>query len=121
MVLHSGKLRERIAIKKPVRTRNPSGGYQTTYATVLTTYAEVVEKTASADLIASQENVNNLVEFNIRHREDVDLKNGYRIEWRGFVFTLNRFKVDMLRTKITIIANSEIETTSRNEPNEPTT
>lgn len=121
MVLRAGRLRELITIKKPVRTRNDSGGYQTTYVTVLETFAEVVEKSVSADLIASQENVDALIEFNIRHREDVDLNNGYHIYWRGFKFILNRFKVDMLRTKITIIANSDIETTSRNEPNEATT
>lgn len=113
MVLNAGKLRESVTIKKPERTLNQSGGYTTEYVQVMKTFASVREIQPSADVIASQENVISLTEFIIRYRPDHNLKNGYRIEWRGFNFTLNRFKVDPARTAIIITANSEIEETKR--------
>src|SRR5699024_7085189 len=113
MVLEAGELREWITIQKPQRTPNGSGGYETVYVDVLTTYAKAEEKSADANIIASQENIDNLVEFTLRYRSDVYIKNGYRLVWRNNNFKVNRFKVDRLRTTITITVKSEIETTER--------
>jgi|SRR5690554_4682422 len=113
MVLNAGELRELVTIKKPERTQNQSGGYSTKYVDVIETYAKVTEIQPSADVIVSQENTNNLVEIIIRYRPDHNLKIGYKIEWRDFTFTLNRFKVDPARVGITITATSEIEQTER--------
>lgn len=112
-ILSAGELREIIKIQRPQRTPNGSGGWETTYVDVIAkTYAKVTQKQASADVIASQENVNALVEFQLRHRPE-NILNGDRIVWRDFNFTVNRIVVDPLRTSITITANSEIETTER--------
>lgn len=113
MVLNAGKLRELVTIERPERTSNQSGGYSTKYVKVLSTYASVREIQPSADVIASQENTISLTEFIIRYRPEYNLKIGYRIVWRDFNFTLNRFKVDPARTTIIITANSEIEETER--------
>lgn len=113
MVLNAGRLRELVLIKKPERISNQSGGYSTEYVEVMRTFASVREVQPSADIIASQENVISLTEFIIRYRPDHNLEIGYRIEWRDFNFTLNRFKVDPARTVIIITANSEIEETKR--------
>lgn len=114
MVLHSGKLREQIAIKKPERTPNGSGGFTTEYVDVIPmTYAKVTEITPSADVIASQQDLKTLVEFKMRYRP-TDIKIGYRIIWREFIFTVaSSMKVDPLRTTITITAVSEMETSNR--------
>lgn len=82
---------------------------------ILKTYASVEEVTPSADVIASQEDTNSIVRFVIRYRPDINLKTGDRIYWRGFSFQFNNFKVNPLRTQITITAIAEIEETARYE------
>lgn len=112
--MKAGELRELITVQKPTRVQNPSGGYSTEYTDILKgTYAKVTEVSASSEIIASQEDITSLVEFVIRYRP-TEIKIGYRILWRDFIFTVaKQMKVDFLRTAITITAKSEIETTLR--------
>lgn len=113
-MISAGELREIIAIQKPERTPNGSGGYDTVYIDVIPkTYAKVVEKRSNSDLVADQDNIKNYVHFRIRYRPLNFLKLGYRVIWRGFVFTINNIKVDPLRTEINIFASIEIETSER--------
>lgn len=120
MALNAGELREIIKIQRPVRVSNGSGGYETTYEDVIAkTYASVKEVAPSADVIASQQDLKTLVEFKLRYRP-TNIKIGYRIIWRDFIFTVaSSMKVDPLRTAITITAVSEIEESNRT--NEATT
>lgn len=119
MALNAGELRELITIKRPERTQNDTGGIETTYKTLIAqTYASVKELTASADVIASQENLKTLVEIKMRYRP-TNIKIGDLIEWRGFNFVVAKsMKVDYLRTTITITAVSEMETTKRTSETE---
>ena len=113
-MINAGDLREIIKIQEPQRVSNGSGGYTTTYIDVIPkTYAMVVEERSNPKEIANQENINNYIHFKIRYRPIDFIKLGYRIVWRGFNFTINNIKIDVMRTEIDIFVNSEIETSAR--------
>lgn len=112
-MIASGLLREKITFQEPSRTPNGSGGFTTTYADALDTFAKVEEIKSNPDLIAGQENVKQLVKFTIRFRPVINIENGFRAVWRGFNFIVNNIKVDHLRTTIEILAFSEMETSLR--------
>lgn len=113
MAIASGRLREKIKFQKPTKVSNGSGGFDTTWADVLNTFAAVEEVSSNPYLIAQQENIDQLVRITIRYRPIVPLQNGYRAVWRGFNFIVNNIKVDPLRTKIEILVHSEMETSMR--------
>lgn len=116
-MIPSGTLREIIKIQHPERVLIPDtgGDYDTEYVDLLPkTYAKVIEISPSNEIIASQQNLKELVEFIIRYRQDVNIQIGDRIVWREFNFTVaSSMKVDPLRTRITITAVSEIEESNR--------
>lgn len=112
-MIPSGVLREKILFQQPVRVPNGSGGYDTTYSDVLETFAKVEEVKSNPDLIAGQENIDQLVNITMRYRPVIPIYNGYRAVWRGFNFTVDNIKVDPLRTKIEIMVHSEMETSNR--------
>lgn len=112
-MLRAGELREKIIVQRPVRVQDNTGGFDTTYTTLLNTFAKVVEERSNPDLVANQENISNYVHFKIRYRPIVPLKIADRLVWRGFNFTVNNIKVDPLRTSIDIYVNQEMETSER--------
>lgn len=112
-MIASGLLREKITFQEALRISNGSGGFETTYIDVISTFAKVEEVRSNPDLIASQENVKQLVKFIIRYRPVINIENGFRAVWRGFNFSVNNIKVDHLRTTIEILAFSEMETSIR--------
>lgn len=113
-MISAGKLREIIKIQRPERVSNGSGGFDTVYNDLISrTYAQVVEQRSNPELVANQENIVNYVRFRIRYRPVIYIKNGDRLVWRGFNFTVNNSKVDPMRTQIEIFVNSEMETTQR--------
>lgn len=114
-MIPAGLLRERIKIERSVKTENPAGGWSTEWVKVHDTLAQVAEKKPSLDVIAQQENISTFIEIKIRFNPNVNIKIGDRIEWRGFYFTSMKPLVDFLRTTITILAFSEIETTDRSD------
>lgn len=113
MALLAGELREKIIVQRPVRVQDDTGGFDTTYTTLLNTFAKVVEERSNPDLVANQENISNYVHFKIRYRPTVPLKIADRLVWRGFNFTVNNIKVDPLRTSIDIYVNQQMETSER--------
>lgn len=114
-MIAAGKLDQHITFQEAVRTPNGSGGFDTTYATVLETFASVRELRSDPTLIAQQEDIKQVVEVIIRYRPDIPIVNGNRAVWRGFNFTVNNMRVDPRRTSITMLLTSEIETSSRTE------
>lgn len=112
-MLKAGELREKIIVQRPVRVQDNTGGFDTTYTTLLNTFAKVVEERSNPDLVANQENISNYVHFKIRYRPIVPLKIADRLVWRGFNFTVNNIKVDPLRTSIDIYVNQQMETSER--------
>lgn len=114
MALTAGELREKLAFSRVyARIPNGSGGFETLYATLLNTFAKVVEENSNPQLIAGQENIVNYVHFVIRYRADNPIRIADRMMWRNNFFTVNNIKVDPLRTQIDIYCNSEIETSER--------
>lgn len=115
MGLRAGELREQIIISSPVRTKNDSGGSATVFAQKLVTRAAVKELKSDPNLLASQEDIIQLVSFRIRYRPVIDILNGDQLTWRGNEFTVNSIKVDHLRIEIEIICRSEINTSNRSQ------
>jgi len=113
-MISAGELKDKIVIERPENVSNGSGGFETVYTPILNTFARVREKQPSTDLIASQQNIYNVVEFLMRYRPQTFIKIGDRVTWRGFTFTVaNSMIVDALRTSITILATAEMETSER--------
>lgn len=106
-MLPSGNLRERISFKRPIRTKNSSGGYDTTYdVPYLQTYSKVDQLKASNDLIASKANLIQPFVFTIRYRLDHTIQIADIIEHRGLEFEILSFENDTFRTWITITART---------------
>lgn len=108
-------LREKVIFRRNTTTQNSTTG---DLENTLVTYyqpkgANVKELSPSVDVIAQQQNINMLIEVQIRYNPEVIILNGDKIEWRGFTFNALAPKVDPFRTWITIKAFSEIETTDR--------
>jgi SPP1 family predicted phage head-tail adaptor len=116
MALKAGKLREVLVIETPERTKTDSGGAITTYVPKYTVRAAVNEIRSDPTLIASQEDIVQVVSFLIRYRPSIFIVNGDRLLWREKVFTVNNLKVDALRTSIELLCTSEINTSQRSEP-----
>lgn len=112
-MIKSGELREKLLIERPTRTPIGGGAYETTYTTVLNTFAKIVEERSNPQEIANQENIINYVHFKIRYRPVSPIQIGDRMTWRGFFFIVNNIKVDPLRTSIDLYVNSEMETSDR--------
>lgn len=112
-MIRAGELREKLKIQRPSRVANGSGGYITTYSDLINTYAMVVEKRSSGDLIGSQENITNSVQFRIRFRPVLNIQIGDRLVWRDYNFTINNILVDPLRTSIDIFVNAQMESSRR--------
>lgn len=113
MALLAGELREKILIERPIRTSIGGGGFETTYQTILNTFASVNEERSNGQLIANQESIINYVHFKIRYRPDIFLNISDRLTWRGFTYIVNNIKVSYFRTQIDIYCNSEMDTSSR--------
>lgn len=112
-MIRAGELRDKIIIQRPIRVSNGSGGYDTTYETIIETFAKVIERNPRNEFEGGQMDLKTLVEFVIRYRPD-NINIGDRIVWRGFNFTVaNSMKVDPLRRYITITTVSEMETSER--------
>lgn len=112
-MLRAGELREKITIERPQRVQQPDLSWETTWTTLHETFASVVEKRPSVDVIAQQQNIQTLIEIKIRYNPEVNIKAGDRIKWRDFYFTSMAPKVDPMRRWILLTAHSEMEETER--------
>jgi SPP1 family predicted phage head-tail adaptor len=113
MILKAGDLREKIVFKRPVRVSNGSGGYTTTYTDILNTFASVSELSSDPTLIASQENIKQVIKVLIRYRADIAVKIADIILWRGFEFVVSNMKADVMRTYIEFQLTATMETSIR--------
>lgn len=82
-MLGIGKYKEQVIVKRSTSVPNGSGGFTTTYAPILTTYAKVTPKTVSNDLIAQGTDLIEAYDIEIRYRQDILITKDDRVEWRG--------------------------------------
>jgi len=113
MALLAGILREKILFKRATRVSDGAGGFTTTYTTILNTFANVTEVSSDPSLIASQENIKQVIKILIRYRTDVPIKIADVAVWRNNEFVVNNIKVDPFRTYIEFQLTSTIETSER--------
>lgn len=110
------KLKEKITVKRPANTPNGSGGFETTLSTVVSTFAKVKHLAVSNDVIAQQANLVEAYEFTIRYRQDIAIKIGDVIEWRGRTFEIIGLPPGFIdRREIKIKAKTRNETTDNGE------
>lgn len=110
-MLTSGRLSERLTIRRAQETELEDGSVSKTWTILLTTFCDVEQKNGSIDVIASQDNIEQVMFFTLRYRRDIPFIIGDRIEWRGRDFKIHSFDWDKNRTKLTIIAKTHNETT----------
>ena len=108
-MLGAGQLDQTIIIKRATTVQNDSGGFDTTFVPILTTYAKVEEKSLSNDLIAQQPELIGTFEVTIRKRA-VEILKEDKIEWDGIDHEIlgfpNKKKKDEI--KILIKGNAEV-------------
>lgn len=114
-MIFAGELREILNFGTPTRVQKSSGGHTVTYADYLTTYGKVVEERSKPYENEGRQVVETFVKMLIRYRPDVAIKNGDRMQWRGFDYIVDNIKVDPLRTKIEIMVNGNMGTAYRGE------
>lgn len=107
----AGKLNERITIKRFTETELPDGSLSKTWTTLHTAYCDVEEKSASIDVIASQDNISQVIVFKLRHNPEIAYLIGDRIEWRRRDLKIHSFQVNNTRSETIIIAKTHNETT----------
>lgn len=78
--------------------------------------AEVQEMRPSTELIATQQNISQVIRIRCRYNPEIAIKIGDKIEWRGFIFNSLLPTVDRRTRMMEIMAVSEIETTYREVP-----
>ena len=109
-MLGAGQLDQTIIVKRGTMTQNSSGGFEMTFAPILTTYAKVEEKSLSNDLIAQQPELIGTFEVTIRKRPIQILKED-KIEWNGRDAEILAFPKMQSKEfiKILIKANAEVQ------------
>lgn len=110
-MIASGKLTERIKIERYTETELPDGSLEKTWTTLHEPFCDVVEKDAGIDVIASQDNISQVITFTMRYNPEVHYQIGDRIKWRSRDLKIHSFKVDKMRIRTTIIAKTHNETT----------
>lgn len=78
--------------------------------------AEVREMRPSVELIATQQNISQVIRIRCRYNPEIAIKIGDKISWRGFIFNSLLPTVDRRTRMMEIMAVSEIETTDREVP-----
>ncbi|MCY4781706.1 head-tail adaptor protein [Sphingobacterium sp. UT-1RO-CII-1] len=110
-MLTAGKLNERIHVRRAVEVEKPEGSTKKEWAEIHTAYCHVTEKDASIDLIASQDNIGQVVMFTLRYNPEVFYQIGDRITWRSRDFKIHSLKVDTKRISTVIVGKAHNETT----------
>jgi len=112
----AGKYREYVTIKRPVETELPDGSVPTEYVDLLTTYCCLKMRDGSVEVIASQDNITQLITFEMRYRTDYVFVEGDRLIWRERNLKIHGFSWDILRTTLWIKCITHNETTSDGNP-----
>lgn len=90
-MVRAGRLREKVEILKEFSaTFDGENGMETVteYETLLHTYSEVTEIRFQDQLVASQSDWKQTLQFLIRYREGLIISNGDVIRWRGRQFEI---------------------------------
>ena len=100
---------------------DPMGGSTATEETVWEPQgAEVKEMRPSTELIATHQNISQVIRIRCRYNPEIAIKIGDKISWRGFIFNSLLPTVDRRTRMMEIMAVSEIETTDREVPTSET-
>ncbi len=105
---------EKIRFYRTVLVPDGMGGSIPTEETIWEPQgADVREMRPSTELIATQQNISQVILIRCRYNPEIAIKIGDKIEWRGFVFNSLLPTVDRRTRMMEIMAVSEIETTDR--------
>lgn len=110
-MLGAGNLDQTVIIKRATRTQNDSGGYDTVFNPILTTYAKITEKSLSNDLIAQQPELIGTFEATIRKRAGVSIQKGDQVEWKGLTCEIVGFPQFKNKEFIKILIKTDTDAT----------
>jgi len=106
---------EKIRFYRTVLIPGPLGNTPTEVTIWQPQGAEVQEMKPSIEMIATQQNINQVIRIRCRYNPEISVKIGDKIEWRGFIFNSLLPTVDRRTRMMEIMAVSEIETTDREQ------
>lgn len=115
-MINAGRLREFVTIQRGTETPLSDGSTSVVYNTLLTTYCDVKQRTASIDVVGAQDNIAQRMIFTMRYRTNIPFEIGDRLIWRERNFKIHSFEWDVLRTKLEISCNTHNESTSDGNP-----
>ena len=108
------KFIEKIRFFRNVLVPDGMGGSIPTEVTIWQPQGVSVEELKpSEELVATQQNISQLIRIKCRYNPEIAIKIGDKAEWRGFIFNTLLPTVDRRTRMMEIMAVSEIETTDR--------
>lgn len=108
------KFMEKIRFFRVQLVSDGMGGNVSTEVTIWQPQGVSVEELKpSEELVATQQNISQLIRIKCRYNPEISIKIGDKIEWRGFIFNTLLPTVDRRTRMMEIMAVSEIETTDR--------
>lgn len=108
------KFIEKIRFFRTIYEPDGMGGNVPTEITVWEPQgASVEELKPNPELIATQQNISQVIRVKCRYNPEISILVGDKIEWRGFIFNTLLPTVDRRTRMMVIMAVSEIETTDR--------
>lgn len=116
-MINAGSLREFVTITRETSEELPDGSHTpAVWIPILTTYCRLEQKNASIDVLAAQDNLSQVMVFQMRYRTDIPFIIGDRLSWRDRDLKIHSFSWDIMRTVLTIICVTHNETTDSGEP-----
>ena len=114
------KFIERIRFFRVQLVSDGMGGNIPTEVTIWQPQGVSVEELKpSEELVATQQNISQLIRVKCRYNPEISIRIGDKIEWRGFIFNTLLPTVDRRTRMMEIMAVSEIETTDREQETTP--
>jgi hypothetical protein len=106
--------REKIQFYRDVLTKDGAGGNTVSEVLVWAPpSAEVRPINMSSNLIASNPSMKTLYEVSCRYNPEIEILEGDKIKWRGFVMIALKPIPDRVNRKMKITAYAETNTTAR--------
>lgn len=105
--MQAGRLRHRIAIKRPVEARNGYGDVVSTWSLVATVWGSVEPLRGREYQQAKQSQAELLIRIRIRYRADV--APSWRLEWSGHVYDIQDVIHDNVRRELQLMCADVVE------------
>ena len=102
--MRAGPRRHRCTLLKPVKVKNRSGGFDTTWENAGKVWAEIAMPTGRLAPVAEQ--IQRVITAEIRVRPRSDLKAGYRLEEKGVTYLIEAALTDNTLSMLRLLCSN---------------